>query len=1283
MGPTFSTPTSTLARTPFRVLFTLLVALSLVATQLVGYAASPAGANPLSNTLSFEIDGNATTDNPGTKIDWDSAQGVRFKDDPLDSDDDIVFKGGSKEHTQSTWQLERKKATPAKSDLAKTFATGGVVAGDPYLYFGFVIGDPGNEPSFSGNMEFNQSEETLDLGLLQLPLRTPGDILVAVDYLPNQTLVRTYRWSTGGAWVSQPTAVAATGVNVQGEIELPGTLDGGTAGIRRFVEASVNLAPIFAAQGCANFAQAYAKTRTSGGNPFEATLVDVTDTIPVNLNFCASATIRKVNAANTSEGLAGANFEVWQIDADGDRIGSAAVGSCTTGSDGYCTENVSPAGFLDNLDSRLRYEAEETTEPAGFKPAEQKTQKFTVQIGSANDLVFLNPPIDYEISVDPAPATNPVGSEHRFVVTLSTDYVPGEFAGPGFTPLGGAEVELTWSGPTGSSVVSISDEVGTQPSPTAPLSCTTLTEDDTEDEKAKEGTCSVIVNSSAAGGPGTLTATYRTGRSGGAATDPAHATDGSNAGSISDSSTKSWVGYQASLSPDAINLLGDDHTFTATVDFVDGNAHPSAPDHEVEVTFEWDGPEGSEFKDDVDSCKTAPAGADDAGTCTVTVTSPDAPGAGTLSIIRLDGEIVDEEPLVIDFPASGGATEENRDQVIDAVKSWIAVDVSLTPPSAVNLVGESHDFALEATIDDGGAGVELSELSFCLQWLGPDGTPNTVLDAEGCMAALVSETKLSGTATFTVDAPANAAAGYGELQLDEVRFSIQRGTASESFTLDADAVSGLGQNTSITPSTGLSFPLTADKLWADYSLAVTPEVAINALPTSPGHTFTVTLRSSDPGSIDAEGGYQPGSAPVGDIEIDLSLDSNVSSVTLLNGVPVGEDFDPSDFTCTTEAVRVGGEEGETVGRCTVTVLTTGPGTAKLTAEYLAIADGKAELELSDDGVKHWSAISLDKVAVGATHATSDFRSEDGDKVIRFRTDQNPGIITYEYTIRNASPIDLAITSLVDDILGDLTDRLPEDLVLVPGGSHTLTSVTHTVTSADIGRGHVTNQADVFAGPHDERFEGQPIVTARDTERVEIQTFSPPPPPPPVTPDPVPSIGLVKTANPTSIVLPPGADATAVVIYTYTATNTGPGGAQQRDDDRHVLGPLTAPLRTALGSSTLPVGGSVTFTVPQTVGVGDIGTLVNVATVTGTSPYGNPTATDDASVDISQVAGVVLEPGISIVKTAIDGVWRTTRATSTSTSARVSRRPSPTRTSSPTPVRTTWSTSRSSTTRSGT
>ncbi|MFP4233942.1 MAG: LPXTG cell wall anchor domain-containing protein, partial [Nitriliruptoraceae bacterium] len=55
---------------------------------------------------------------------------------------------------------------------------------------------------------------------------------------------------------------------------------------------------------------------------------------------------------------------------------------------------------------------------------------------------------------------------------------------------------------------------------------------------------------------------------------------------------------------------------------------------------------------------------------------------------------------------------------------------------------------------------------------------------------------------------------------------------------------------------------------------------------------------------------------------------------------------------------------------------------------------------------------------------------------------------------------------------------------------------------------------------------------------------------------------------------------------------------------------------------------------QTVGVDDIGTLTNVAEATGTGGGDTATATDDATVEIVQVAGEVLEPGIEVVKEAL-------------------------------------------------
>ena len=66
----------------------------------------------------------------------------------------------------------------------------------------------------------------------------------------------------------------------------------------------------------------------------------------------------------------------------------------------------------------------------------------------------------------------------------------------------------------------------------------------------------------------------------------------------------------------------------------------------------------------------------------------------------------------------------------------------------------------------------------------------------------------------------------------------------------------------------------------------------------------------------------------------------------------------------------------------------------------------------------------------------------------------------------------------------------------------------------------------------------------------------------------------------------------------------------------VLGDLTDDLREALGGDSLEPGQSVTIEVTQTVGVADVGELVNVALVSGTDSGGTTVTDEDEAVRIA-------------------------------------------------------------------
>jgi uncharacterized repeat protein (TIGR01451 family) len=191
-------------------------------------------------------------------------------------------------------------------------------------------------------------------------------------------------------------------------------------------------------------------------------------------------------------------------------------------------------------------------------------------------------------------------------------------------------------------------------------------------------------------------------------------------------------------------------------------------------------------------------------------------------------------------------------------------------------------------------------------------------------------------------------------------------------------------------------------------------------------------------------------------------------------------------------------------------------------------------------------------------------------------------ILYDYTVRNDGNVPLTEVTLVDDVLGDLTDLLATR-TLAPGEQTRVLDVPHVVTQADVDRGFVTNVVVTTGQP-----PTGPPVEDEDTVTVTVPTG--------------PAIRVVKQADRGL------AELGDEITYTYTVTNIGSIVLNDVTLVDDVLGDLT----DRLGTRTLQPGQSTTATATHTVTQADVnrGFVYNVAITTGTPPTGPPVQDED-------------------------------------------------------------------------
>jgi hypothetical protein len=377
--------------------------------------------------------------------------------------------------------------------------------------------------------------------------------------------------------------------------------------------------------------------------------------------------------------------------------------------------------------------------------------------------------VAYTVTISPS-ATNPVGSQHDFTITATvTD-------GTTTSPAAGASIAYTLSG-AGSLVT---------PSP-----CTTDT----------AGTCTVSVTSPSAG-TGTVQVVSLT-DSGGATVDlTAAGMPGQAPGQVVPlTASKTWLQYRVLLSPNATNLVGVPHTFTATVQ-TSGVANPTEADWQAVsdgTTLTASAtPPGT--LDPASTCLTAGTSG---GTC-VFVVHDAGPGTLSLTVTALASTTVNAITFT-NIPLTAPAT---------ATKTWIAYTVTITP-SATNPVGTQHDFVITATVSDGTTPAPAVGASIAFDWAGA-GSPAT---PSPCI------TDTAGSCTVSVTSPTS---GSGALTVTSLTDTAGR-------VVDLTFLGAPGQ------ATDQGVPLTASKTWLQYRVQLTPD-ATNLVGVP--HTFTATVQQT-------------------------------------------------------------------------------------------------------------------------------------------------------------------------------------------------------------------------------------------------------------------------------------------------------------------------------------------------------------------------------------------------------------------------------------------------------
>ena len=339
--------------------------------------------------------GNEVVNTTGNK-DWISvtsnAAYVHNTDAAAVTTDDSFTPGQKQDTTCPTTEGHKN---PPKDDFTDIASFNEQAAnGDVYLY-GATIRYAANGNA-SENIELKQGTSGFCPGSTTLLARTPGDRLLAIDYLGggNSPQFHLLTWVASGAcfvandpapcWgatvATLSPAVAEGGVSTSDFTAAQNPISGVPIVAGQFAEFGVNLAAagIIPNNGtCTSFAQTVWESRSSGSS-FVSSTKDVSLENHTITN-CAGLTIQKSGSDNGSQ--AGAVFTLYA----GSDTSGTVIGSCTVAANGSCTDS-SFSGLNPGT-----YTVDETTVPSGYGKDPTLPLTFTLAANESKTLTFTDP----------------------------------------------------------------------------------------------------------------------------------------------------------------------------------------------------------------------------------------------------------------------------------------------------------------------------------------------------------------------------------------------------------------------------------------------------------------------------------------------------------------------------------------------------------------------------------------------------------------------------------------------------------------------------------------------------------------------------------------------------------------------------------------------------------------------------------------------------------------------------------------------------------------------------